>query len=573
MLRFCWGVPALFPRCWQRLPVCLLALAWGCAQASLASGAVTERQVRQAVDRAVVYLTQQLATGNISEAHISVMALGVLKSGMAANDARLKPTIERIAARFDDEGRFKAGEHHIYDAGVTLMALANADPVKYKQQITAIADYIISFQGPEGDWDYRARSAGDTSISQYAVLGLWEAARSGVKIPSRVWDRAAAWHTSRQLQDGSFTYHPAGRAAPGSSGGTHTMTVAGTASLHVARMYLYPNSTDMADIEPGAGKKRSSRKFGVLLPALIDADEPDVDAALSVEPSNENYRPAVRLATIQASIGSGKRWLNDRFVVNPPTSWQLYYLYGIERLAALAGMREIGDHDWYAEGAELLVSTQHAAGYWQDGCGPPAATSLGVMFLVKATEKMLNRAPDPRFGGGLLVGGRGLPDNLLAAQVSQGQIKTRKLKGPVDELLKELENPQSRNVESAQEALVDTIATENPEALIGQQDRLLKLVGDRRVEVRRTAYWALGRTNDLRMAPTLIAGLRDPDPACVVEARNALRFISKRLADNEPPDESTPAQREKAVTHWKNWYLGVRPYDERDDLSERGRAN
>jgi hypothetical protein len=348
------------------------------------------------------------------------------------------------------------------------------------------------------------------------------------------------------------------------------MTVAGTASLHVARMYLYPSSRDL--FETDAGKKSRSKQRrslpSFLEPDLGEGDAPQVDD----EVSDAEYTPAVRLAAIEASIRQGRKWLTERFSIAPQHAWQIYYLYGIERLAALAGLREIANHDWYAEGAQWLVIQQDSSGRWNDNCGETAATSLGVMFLVKATQKMLERRqPDPRIGGGLLVGGRGLPDNLEAVQIDQGTIKVRKLKGPVDELLAELEKAQSRNIESAQEALVETVLTSNPEELIGQKDRLLALVRDARVEVRRTAYWALGRTNDLRVVPVLIEGLRDPDVSCMIEARNALQFVSKRLSDDMPPDEATESQRAAAIAHWKKWYLSVRPYDERDDLVDLGR--
>jgi hypothetical protein len=236
----------------------------------------------------------------------------------------------------------------------------------------------------------------------------------------------------------------------------------------------------------------------------------------------------------------------------------------------LAGIREFAGHDWYDEGATYLLAKQTPTGSWSDNCGPVPATSFGVMFLIKATQKMLNRPlrPERRFGGGLLVGGRGLPEDLSQVQVEKGMIKVRKLKGPVDELLAELENAQSQKVESAQSALIDSIIAEDPEALVGQSDRLLKLVNDRRPEVRRTAFWALGRTNDFRVAPVLIRGLLDPDLSCMVEARNALRYLSKRVQYIDLPDEPTDAQRAEAVALWKKWYLSVRPYNERDDLPE-----
>src|SRR5262249_7329378 len=141
-----------------------------------------------------------------------------------------------------------------------------------------------------------------------------------------------------------------------------------------------------------------------------------------------------------------------------------------------------------------LVATQKT-GNWSDQCGIEPATAFGVLFLGKATEKMLGRKAvrrEPKFGGGLLIGGRGLPEKLPDLQNDQGAVRVRKLKGPVDELLAELENAESRQIESAQAALVEKIATDDPEALIGQSVRLLKLARDKRVEVRRTVYWALG---------------------------------------------------------------------------------
>ncbi len=44
---------------------------------------------------------------------------------------------------------------------------------------------IMGKQKANGSWDYDNRTFGDTSISQYAVLGLWEAENAGVTISPR----------------------------------------------------------------------------------------------------------------------------------------------------------------------------------------------------------------------------------------------------------------------------------------------------------------------------------------------------------------------------------------------------
>lgn len=553
-------------RRWNLRPLLILAVVLGFLPSTTANAQqrVTDQQIQKAIKGAIAHLQRRLPQQE--GGHAALIALALLKTGVPADTPEINTCLDKIVKQVAND-KYKGGPHHIYEAGVSLMALANADNKKYRREIGAIADYIMEYQRPAGEWDYLQPTTGDTSITQYAVLGLWEAVRSGVAVPRRVWDRAAAWHISRQLPDGSFTYHPTGVDGVGvGTAGSHSMTVAGTASLHVTRLHLYPTASDPDEGRSARGKKRG-KKFGVLLPAAVESEEGDQTPELA----DASYRPTTRLSAIDKSISRGKKWLADHFTVVPKANWDLYYLYGLERLAALASIKEIDGHDWYAEGAAHLVATQSPGGTWSDGSAEDAATSFGVLFLTKATEKMLSRKArvlERRFGGGLLVGGRGLPDNLETVQVELGSVRVRKLKGPVDELLAELENSQSRQIESAQAALVETIATDDPEALIGQTERLLKLAGDKRPEVRRTVFWALGRTNDLRVVPTLIRGLGDADPDCMIEARNALRFISKKIDLREPPDEATAEQRAAAIALWKKWYLSVRPYDERDDLGE-----
>lgn len=526
---------------------------------------VTEAEIQASIKRGIEFLKSRAP--NLDAGYASLVAMALLKAGVPADTPVIQAVIKKILRCVSTDGKFTpANPHtHVYESGVSLMALANADARLYKPQIQAIANYLISVQGPEGDWDYPTRSTGDTSMSQYAILGLWEAVRSGVTVPTAVWNRAAKWHVTRQLADGSFTYHPTGSEGTG----THSMTQAGLGSLHVVRMHLYPDARDIEEQVASAARKRGTRKrYGVLEPADADPDE-EARTTAEVKREPDITRPTVRLSAIDKGISHGLGWLGERFTVDPQ-SYTLYYLYGIERLAALANLEKIGGHDWYAEGSSYLVSTQTSNGSWNDSTGGDPATAFAVLFLSKATSKMLQRKPRAvsRFGAGLLAGGRGLPDNLNEVQFDKGKVQVRKLVGPVDELLAELENAQSRNIESAQAALVDTALIEKPEELIGRKERLVKLVRDPRPEVRRTALWALGRTNDIRTAPLLIDALQDTDLDCMVEARNALQFISKKKKDPDLPDQPTEAQRAAAVARWRKWYRSIRPYDERDDLPE-----
>src|SRR5947199_122569 len=81
-----------------------------------------------------------------------------------------------------------------------------------------------------------------------------------------------------------------------------------------------------------------------------------------------------RLAAIDKAVGKGKKWLADHFTVEPKSNWDLYYLYGLERFAALAAIKEIDGHDWYDEGAALLVRTQKGS-IWNEGGGINVSTA------------------------------------------------------------------------------------------------------------------------------------------------------------------------------------------------------
>jgi hypothetical protein len=95
-------------------------------------------------------------------------------------------------------------------------------------------------------------------------------------------------------------------------------------------------------------------------------------------------------------------WLGRHFSVhvNPGPgrgnqAWLLYYLYGVERAGRLTNQRFLGQHDWYREGADVLVAAQRnpGTGEW-NGVGeleedPYIATSLSLLFLAKGRRPVL----------------------------------------------------------------------------------------------------------------------------------------------------------------------------------------
>jgi hypothetical protein len=66
----------------------------------------------------------------------------------------------------------------------------------------------------------------------------------------------------------------------------------------------------------------------------------------------------------------------------------LYFLWSLERVAVLYGLREIEGRDWYGWGKEILLANQQPRGNWQGssypGSSPVPDTCFALLTLVQA---------------------------------------------------------------------------------------------------------------------------------------------------------------------------------------------
>ena len=176
----------------------------------------------------------------------------------------------------------------------------------------------------------------DLSNTQMAILALWEAANAGVEIPDTVWQKAQELYYKLQQQDGSWNYGEHGPNIPGYG----SMTAAGLASVYIIDDNLNPGRgcpcrNGVSSRERGEAEKR-------------------IDSALD--------------------------WLGKKFVPdkNPLMNDSMYYywLYSVERVGLAAGYKYFGTHNWFKEGAELVIKNQGGDGHWDDNTGPIPATCL-----------------------------------------------------------------------------------------------------------------------------------------------------------------------------------------------------
>ena len=235
-----------------------------------------------------------------------------------------------------------------YSAAVHLLLCeALRDPARAEDARHSLEFLIESRR--QGVWAYPKRNI-DNSNTQFALLGLRAARLLGLEVPEAVWLEALEGLSLFRGKDGGYFYAPAdGPRSPSPRTPYAGMTAAALASL------------------------------AVLQEAAVD--HPRLRAAL------ENDARFVEEATL---------WLERHFDVtrnlyedeDEEGSWKANfhqaYLWAVERWCGLTDRARIGAHDWYGEGATLLVDTQSRDGSWDEEDGPES-TCFALLFLRRAT--------------------------------------------------------------------------------------------------------------------------------------------------------------------------------------------
>jgi hypothetical protein len=538
--------------------------------------AADDAAIQQAINRGAAWLQGQIGKETDSGVE-SLSALALLKSQVPANSPAIQDVVQKVLQRVQN-GEYTPNAHHVYQAGVEATLLADINPEGYRPQIEAIANYIIGQQLPNGGWDYPTgrQGIGDTSVVQYACLGLWAATRAGIEVPITVWDNAINWHINTQNPDGGFAYVPGTQTGNEQGASSINLTLAALGSLFICARHALPGRADsLAQLLDLREERKTTEppKFGVL-------ETVDLTAAPQLPPGEAPppTTSTVDVGRLKECVQRGFNWASGR--IGPTKGdnyYHFYFYYTLERMASLADIQQFGRINWYPDCAAALMSIQSKEGSWTGTQAPNRETAFALLFLARSTGKILKRTvPVDPLGGGLLAGGRG---NLDATTSSQ-----KKDLGPLDQLLAALENPTDVDLEEVQEQIVEKVQIGDRNVLIGQKDLLVRYVKHPNAEVRRTAVWALGRSDDLSLARLLIDALDDVDVGVIIEARNALCWLARKpngLGEAEDPlqnlpPEATEEQKKAAIAAWHAelvrkwgaWYLQNRPYADRGDEFE-----
>ncbi len=570
-----------------------LLIAGGVAVQATASVAADKAQIQQAISKGSAHLKTRLDQKHGGPK--SLVFLALMKAGEPHDSPLMIQAIAHVKQNIR-EGVYHGAAEHLYEAAIDITLLADLDAEKYKPEIQLIANYIMQEQLPNGGWTYPAGGArnennqnGDVSITQYASLGLWAAARAGIQVDPQVWVRLLNWKSSCQNADGGFSYQPGSMVGPENGQSGLNMTVNGVGTMMIAMINLEPNrvpkfdkgakETPAATPSKGTAPKKETGALEVV----------DLDAAAAEAKATAAAAGRIPDAAF-ATVASAFRWVSSRFdSVNKASPHKAYYYYSLERMGALVNVTKIADRDWYNECADALIAAQNADGSWAMSGSSENDTCFAVLFLTRSTGKILKRTNiEPPEGGGLLSGGRGLPDDLKDLDAN-GNVKKKREKSSLDDLLASLQDADTSSLEDTQAELVQQIQLGDKKELIGKKDMLLKLAVHTDPEIRRTAIWAIGRTGDLSLARFAILGLDDPDNGVMRESHMALCWTARKpnafklpldplegLAAEAGPDQKAAAVdswRRQALRLWGDWYLRNRPYAERGDEFETNLRN
>ncbi len=325
---------------------------------------VTAEQVTASIRLGAKYLRgrQDRVRGNWQEytsqpgGLTSLITLALLNCGTPVDD----PVIQRSLAYLRKIGN----PEMTYATALQTLVFCAAEPDRDRSLIERNVSWLEDSQrierGRAGAWGYSGRTGnGDNSNTQFALLALHEADRVGVTVKPETWKRSLDYWLKCQRSDGSWGYVEE-RPSTGS------MTCAGITSVIISS---------------GRVSSGDAKVSGEDIICCTGGDDSDA-VEKAFQWLGRNFSASSN-PTAVSGLGRGAGRSN-----------LLYYLYGVERVGRLSGRRFIGKHDWYREGAEVLVKSQDKlTGFWK-GVGlaennPLIATAFSLLFLSKGARPVV----------------------------------------------------------------------------------------------------------------------------------------------------------------------------------------
>lgn len=414
---------SICPRHRSFLSVIVIAVLLIPAQSPAEEDAELVKKVNEAVEKGVKWLkAQQQADGSfpqpttgttLGSTAISLYAL--LKVGVPRNDPAIVNGFKFMREQKHNLYKPPVTVFPVYTVSFLIMALAasgEATEVKETEGTQVVTNEAkvnldkgdlawlkelhqwllsvrVDYKGKKGTctaWGYRGEnqnkpmlSYADNSNTQIAVLALKAASLCGIKTTKEIWKQTLA-HFLEQQEENGEKVERVGMTPEGKTG-----------------------TTGVEDMARGWSYKAGEKSRITMVAAGVGS----VLVCLSELGSVANQAECDK-AVRDGIAKLAKEYDKPDYVIGGP----YYFLYGAERVGMIAGVKNIGEHLWWEEGAAMLLDKQNDDGSWSElrasgGSGPGAPGGGGPGAPGGAPGCGPGGAPGGGPGGGGPGGGPG----------------------------------------------------------------------------------------------------------------------------------------------------------------------
>ena len=290
----------------------------------------------------------------------SLINWALLQAGQTYQDPRLFRRINWVLA---------GDPAYTYDRGMRLQMLGRLSPDRWGPWVRRDGIVLRNNMTEKGGFPYQLKADrdpgwGDNASTQYGVLGLWAAQKSGYDIPLKQWQAIDAhWRLTQQKTEGM---EPAGWAI------------------------------GMFNVEERTNKEEESN------PDYYRASAPMTAGGVSALTLTERYLRGDQRDNIverSAELNKGIAFLDKNFKLQESTvgiDW-FYYMWTMRRVGEATGIRTFNGIDWYRDVTAELLTRQGEDGLWEDPAGQQSKLMSTAFALLYSGRSHRDLSPLPRF--------------------------------------------------------------------------------------------------------------------------------------------------------------------------------